>query len=174
MEDKWHTPSGDNNSSPFFREFRQESRPLTGEKGMWAILDTVARIPSQPDAHAAAELEAPVQPGFAPEPTPLQQHPDPYDLPADPYGMGAGMGMPPPPPPPPEPAQHEPAPFGFLRAQPAPAEAPREPRLFAVPVLTTPTNDSDFSRLFRRQADADPAAAAGRPTSLKDVFKRIS
>src|SRR5690606_32264372 len=53
------------NEKPNFREFRQDSRSLTDEKGLWAILDSVAHIPARMDPSLSSTFDDPATATFA-------------------------------------------------------------------------------------------------------------
>lgn len=65
---EWNSFEGDDADEPQFRQFPdQQKHTPAGDKGLWSILDSVARQPSRPEHPLRAE-PAPVEPVADPSP----------------------------------------------------------------------------------------------------------
>lgn len=173
MADNWEWDSSDADSgvTPGFRQFKRDDATPAGEKGLWAILDSVARQPARPELRRESAEPTPFPPVAAPAPTPEPS-----------FTQGFLNSMVPPPIPatnpvvPPAPAAQAPAPqVPQTQWAPPPPVAPAPPRAAfnPSPAPTPQPEPTGFGHLFKRQREDSVAPPQGG-TPLKALFRRIS
>jgi len=153
---EWDTSDAEPGQNPKFRQFNKDEHAPAGEKGLWAILDSVARQPTRPELR-----DPPAHHDFEPP-----RHP--YSGASSSFADGFLAKIAPPPA-----ASAPPPPVPQAQWSPPPVEArPSAPLAPPPPPAQSPAQGG-FGHLFKRQReDAAPASQEG--TSLKALFRRIS
>ena len=90
---EWNSSDEESEDEPQFRQFSQQLKHApAGDKGLWSILDSVARQPSRPEQHLRKAPVAPESLNSAPAPLPPVFEPPLQPAPVSPQPSSTDIG----------------------------------------------------------------------------------